>query len=57
MEQYVKGFQRFHAGENVRPVTSCKFLLATIPFFFSRKNKPFSDLLSYFEKIAHMSLV
>ena len=27
MEQYVKGFQRFHAGEDVRPVTSCKFLL------------------------------
>ena len=26
MEQYVKGFQRFNAGENVRPVTSCKFL-------------------------------
>ena len=21
MEQYVKGFQRFHAGEDVRPVT------------------------------------
>ena len=30
MEQYVKGFQRFHASEEVRPVTSCKFLL--IPF-------------------------
>ena len=43
MEQYVKGFQRFHAGENVRAVTSCKFLLAIIPLFFSRKNKPFSD--------------
>ena len=28
MEQYVKGFQRFHAGEDVRPVTSCKFLLS-----------------------------
>ena len=27
MEQYVKGFQRFHAGEDVRPDTSCKFLL------------------------------
>ena len=27
MEQYVKGFQRFHAGEDVRPVTSRKFLL------------------------------
>ena len=26
MEQYVKRFQRFHAGEDVRPVTSCKFL-------------------------------
>ena len=26
MEQYVKGFQRFHAGEDMRPVTSCKFL-------------------------------
>ena len=22
MEQYVKGFQRFYAGEDVRPVTS-----------------------------------
>ena len=22
MEQYVKGFQRFHAGEDVRPITS-----------------------------------
>ena len=21
MEQYVKGFQRFHAGEDVRPIT------------------------------------
>ena len=27
MEQYVKGFQRFHAGEETRPVNSCKFLL------------------------------
>ena len=27
MEQYGKGFHRFHAGEDVRPVTSCKFLL------------------------------
>ena len=27
MEQYVKGFQRSQAGEDVRPVTSCKFLL------------------------------
>ena len=27
MEQYEKGFQRFHAGEDVRPVTSCKLLL------------------------------
>ena len=26
MEQYEKGFERFHAGEDVRPVTSCKFL-------------------------------
>ena len=26
-EQYVKGFQRFHAGEDVRRVTCCKFLL------------------------------
>ena len=25
-EQYAKGFQRFHAGEDVRPVTPCKFL-------------------------------
>ena len=25
MEQYVKGFQRFHAGEDVRPITSCLF--------------------------------
>ena len=29
MEQYVKGFQRFQAGEDVRPVTSCKFLQHT----------------------------
>ena len=29
MEQYEKGFQRFHAGEDVRPVTSCKFLLVS----------------------------
>ena len=30
MEQYEKGFQRrFHAGKDVRPVTSCKFLLAS----------------------------
>ena len=28
MEQYVKGFERFHAGEDVRPVSSCKFLLS-----------------------------
>ena len=27
MEQYVKGFRRFHAGEDVRPVTSCKILI------------------------------
>ena len=27
MEQYVKSFQRFHAGEDVRPVTSCKCFL------------------------------
>ena len=26
MEQYAKGFERFHAGEDVRPVTSCTFL-------------------------------
>ena len=25
MEQYVKSFQRFHAGEDVRPVTPCIF--------------------------------
>ena len=25
-----KGFQKFHAGENVRPVTSCKFLLCPL---------------------------
>ena len=37
MEQYVKGFERFHAGEDVRPVTSCKFLLAIIPFFFQER--------------------
>ena len=27
MGQYVKGFQRFHAGEDERTVTSCKFLI------------------------------
>ena len=31
MEQYVKGFQRFHTGEDVRPATSCKFLLQCFP--------------------------
>ena len=30
MEQYVKGFQRFRAGEDVRPVTSCKFFSNSI---------------------------
>ena len=29
MEQYVKGFQRFHASEEVRPVTSCNFLISS----------------------------
>ena len=29
MEQYEKGFQRFHTGEDVWLVTSCKFLLAS----------------------------
>ena len=37
MEQYVKGFQSFHAGEDVWPVTSCKFLLAIIPLFFQER--------------------
>ena len=37
MEQYVKGFQRFHAGEDVPPVTSWEFLLAIIPFFFQER--------------------
>ena len=27
MEQYRKDFERFQASEDVRPVTSCKFLL------------------------------
>ena len=31
MEQYVKGFQRFHAGEDVRPVTSA---LASFYYLF-----------------------
>ena len=38
MEQYVKGFQRFHAGEDVRPATSCKFftlLLLLLLLLFS----------------------
>ena len=30
MELYVKGFQRIHAGEDVRPVASCKFLRNSI---------------------------
>ena len=29
LEQYLKGFQRFQAGEDVRPVTTCKFLLVS----------------------------
>ena len=33
MEQYVKGFQRFHTGEDVQPVTSCKFLLIRMEEF------------------------
>ena len=45
MEQYVKGFQRFHAGEDVRPVTSCKFLspstlgvkMSSLPLSMTRK--------------------
>ena len=31
MEQYVKGFQRFHVGEDVRPVTSA--LASFYPLF------------------------
>ena len=34
MEQYVKGFQRFHTGEDVQPVTSCKFLLIRMEELF-----------------------
>ena len=34
MEQYVKGFQRFHACEDVRPVTSCKFLLYYYCYYY-----------------------
>ena len=34
MEQYVKGFQRFHAGEDVRPLTSCKFLLYYYCYYY-----------------------
>ena len=34
MEQYVKGFQRFHAGEDVRPITSCKFLLYYYYYYY-----------------------
>ena len=30
MEQYEKGFQRFHVGEDVWPVTSCPFLLTVM---------------------------
>ena len=26
MEKYVKGFQKFHAGKDVRPFTSCEVL-------------------------------
>ena len=37
MEQYEKGFQRFHAGEDVRPVTSCKYLLIETMKLFSAK--------------------
>ena len=45
MEQYVKGFLRFHAGKDVRPVTSCKFLIpstlgvkmSSLPLSMTRK--------------------
>ena len=30
MELYENGFQRFHASEDVWPVTSCKFLLGSV---------------------------
>ena len=30
MEQYVKGFQRFHAGEDVRPLASFYFIITVI---------------------------
>ena len=30
MEQYENGFQRFHASEDVWPVTYCKFLLGSV---------------------------
>ena len=45
MAQYVKGFQRFHAGENVRAVTSCKFLLAIIPPFFQERISHFQIVI------------
>ena len=35
MEQYVKGFQRFHAREDVQPVTSCKFLLYYYYYYYN----------------------
>ena len=30
MEQYVKGFQRFHSGEDVRPLASFYFIITVI---------------------------
>ena len=47
MEQYVRGFQRFHAGEDVRPVTPYKFLLfckeiKTFKLFRKKNEKAFS---------------
>ena len=39
MEQYVKGFQRFHAGEDVRPVTFCKLLFGSIVADIERRKE------------------
>ena len=38
LKQYLRGFQRFHAGEDVRPVTHCKFLLVSQVIGLFRKS-------------------
>ena len=38
MEQYEKGFQSFHAGEDVRPVTFCKFYFSRLSLALIRNN-------------------